>query len=226
VSFELQALLLVWGLLVGLDLVSVPQVMIARPLVAGAVAGAMLGDILTGLQVGVVFELFQHDILPMGAVRYPEYGPATVAAVATAHMTSGADGFGLGVIVGLVTAILGGTTIHLMRRLNASAVRRAAAALDGGDVQTMVRLHVESILRDAVRAAFVTAIGLELAAGVSRLMTVTSVLRGASGLMLAVAATAAALAVASNGTLRLVRGPTLAWFAAGLLGGAAGLWLR
>jgi hypothetical protein len=141
-------------------------------------------------------------------------------------MTSGADGFGLGVIVGLVTAILGGTTIHLMRRLNASAVRRAAAALDGGDVQTMVRLHVESILRDAVRAAFVTAIGLELAAGVSRLMTVTSVLRGASGLMLAVAATAAALAVASNGTLRLVRGPTLAWFAAGLLGGAAGLWLR
>lgn len=225
-SLELQALLLVWGILVGLDLVSVPQVMIARPLVAGAVAGAMLGDLPTGLQVGVVFELFQHDILPMGAVRYPEYGPATVAAVATAHATSGADGFGLGVIVGLVTAILGGSSIHLMRRLNASAVRRAAAALDGGDVRAMVRLHVQSILRDAARAAVVTAIGLELAEGVSLLMTSTAVLRGASGLMLAVAATAAALAVASSGTLRLVRGSTLAWFAAGLAGGAAGMWLR
>ncbi|HUL02759.1 MAG TPA: PTS sugar transporter subunit IIC [Gemmatimonadales bacterium] len=225
-SFELQALLLVWGMLVGLDLVSVPQVMIARPLVAGAVAGAMLGDIPTGLQVGVVFELFQHDILPMGAVRYPEYGPATVAAVSAAHATSAADGFGLGVIVGLITAILGGSSIHLMRRVNAYAVRRAADALDGGDVRTLVRLHVESILRDAARAAIVTAIGLGFAAGVSKVMTLTSVLRGGSGLFLAVSATAAALAVAAAGTLRLVRGPTLAWFAAGLLGGAAGVWLR
>src|SRR5438034_10810628 len=59
--------------------------MIARPLVAGTIAGAILGDIPTGLKLGVVFELLQYDILPVGAVRYPEYGPATVAAVATAH---------------------------------------------------------------------------------------------------------------------------------------------
>src|SRR5256884_3458709 len=58
--------------LVGLDLVSVPQMMIARPLVAGPIAGAMLGDVATGLQLGVLFELFQYDILPMGATRYPE----------------------------------------------------------------------------------------------------------------------------------------------------------
>jgi mannose/fructose/N-acetylgalactosamine-specific phosphotransferase system component IIC len=225
-SLELQAFLLVWGILVGLDLVSVPQAMIARPLVAGAVAGAMLGDMPTGLQLGVVFELFQHDILPMGAVRYPEYGPATVAAVSVAHSVSGADGFGLGVIVGLVTAIVGGTSIHVMRRVNAYAVRRAAEALDAGDMRTIVRLHVESILRDAARAAIVTAIGLAFAAALSQLMTSTFALRGASGLMLAVSATAAALAVAASGTLRLVRGPTLAWFAAGLLGGAAGVWFR
>src|SRR6266699_2448819 len=63
--------------LAGLDLVSVPQAMIARPLVAGPIAGAMLGDVVTGLELGVLFELFQYDILPMGATRYPEYGPAT-----------------------------------------------------------------------------------------------------------------------------------------------------
>lgn len=223
---ELQGLLLVWGVLVGLDLVSVPQVMIARPLVAGTVAGAMLGDIPTGLQIGVVFELFQHDILPMGAVRYPEYGPATVAAVSAAHSTSGADGFGLGVIVGLVIAIIGGSSIHLMRRLNASAVRKAAAVLEAGDVRALVRVHVQSILRDALRAAIVTSIGLWLANTVSALMTSIVVMRGASGLVLAVAVTAAALAVAASGTLRLMRGPTLAWFAAGLLGGAAGVWFR
>src|SRR5207247_11006593 len=72
---ELLIALVVWGTLVGVDLVSLPQMMIARPLVAGTVAGAILGDIPTGLKLGVVFELLQYDILPVGAVRYPEYGP-------------------------------------------------------------------------------------------------------------------------------------------------------
>src|SRR2546422_4717781 len=51
------------------------------PIVAGPVAGAILGDLGTGLALGVLFELFQYDVLPVGATRYPEYGPATVAAV-------------------------------------------------------------------------------------------------------------------------------------------------
>jgi len=67
VSLEVQLLLLAWGTLVGLDLVSVPQIMIARPIVAGPIAGALLGDVRTGLEVGVLFELFQYDVLPMGA---------------------------------------------------------------------------------------------------------------------------------------------------------------
>ena len=80
-NVDVQLALLLWGTLVGLDLVSVPQIMIARPLVAGAGAGLILGDLETGLRLGVLFELFQLDILPVGAARYPEYGPATVAAV-------------------------------------------------------------------------------------------------------------------------------------------------
>ena len=90
---EVLIALLVWGTLVGVDLVSLPQMMIARPLVAGTVAGAILGDIPTGLKLGVVFELLQYDILPVGAVRYPEYGPATVAAVVVAAgLAAGAAG--------------------------------------------------------------------------------------------------------------------------------------
>src|SRR2546422_5446355 len=41
--------------------ISVPQMMIARPVVAGPVAGAILGDVATGLALGVVFELFQRQ---------------------------------------------------------------------------------------------------------------------------------------------------------------------
>ncbi len=223
---ELLVALLVWGTLVGVDLVSLPQMMIARPLVAGTVAGAILGDIPTGIKLGVVFELLQYDILPVGAVRYPEYGPATVAAVATAHASAGVLGLGLGALVGLVTGLLGGVTINLLRRVNSRIVHEAAARLESGDPAALVRVHVGGLLRDALRAALVTIVGLVLAWLARPLLAGVLSPRGA--LLLAVAAVAAAVAAGSAGTLRLVgRGPNLAWFAAGLGGGlAAAIWLR
>lgn len=225
-TLESLLALLGWGTLVGVDLVSVPQMMIARPLVAGTVAGAILGDIDTGLKLGVVFELLQYDILPVGAVRYPEYGPATVAAVATAHAAAGALGLGLGAVVGLVTGLVGGVTMHLMRRINSRIVHEASVALESGDPRVLLRLHVGGILRDMTRAALVTALGLALAWIVPPYLT--GVLTPRGEMVLAVAAIAAALAAGAAGTLRLVgRGPNLAWFAAGLGGGiVAATWLR
>ena len=225
-TLESLIALLGWGTLVGVDLVSVPQMMIARPLVAGTVAGAILGDIETGLKLGVVFELLQYDILPVGAVRYPEYGPATVAAVATAHAAAGALGLGLGAVVGLVTGLVGGVTMHLMRRINSRIVHEASVALESGDPKVLLRLHVGGILRDVARAALVTALGLALAWTVPP--HITGVLTPHGEMLLAVAAIASALAAGAAGTLRLVgRGPNLAWFAAGLGGGiVAATWLR
>src|SRR5438552_4051117 len=118
VTLELQLFLLVWGTLVGLDLVSVPQMMIARPIVAGPVAGAILGDLATGLQLGVLFELFQYDVMPMGASRYPEYGPPTVAPPSTAHAAAGAPGLGLG--------RLEAGDVRLLVRLHVTAIARDA----------------------------------------------------------------------------------------------------
>jgi len=223
---EVLIALIVWGTLVGVDLVSLPQMMIARPLVAGTVAGAILGDIPTGLKLGVVFELLQYHILPVGAVRYPEYGPATVAAVATAHASAGVLGLGLGALVGLVTGLLGGVTINVLRRVNSRIVHAAASELEAGDPNALVRVHVGGLLRDALRAAVVTVVGLVLAWLARPLLGGVLTVRGA--VVLAVAVVATALAAGAAGTLRLVgRGPTLAWFAAGLGGGiVATLWLR
>ncbi len=224
-SLEVFAALLIWGMFVGVDLVSLPQMMIARPLVAGTVAGAILGDVETGLKLGVMFELLQYDILPVGAVRYPEYGPATVAAVATAHASTGALGLGLGAVAGLVTALVGGVSIHALRRLNSSAVRAAGPQLEAGDAGVLVRVHVLALLRDGVRAALVTAAGLALAALGRPLLAGVLTLRGVT--LLAVAAVAAALAAGGAGTLRLVgRGSGLGWFVAGLGGGVVVAWLR
>src|SRR2546423_8367191 len=195
--------------------------MIARPLVAGAIAGAILGDIPTGLKLGVMFELLQYDILPVGAVRCPEYGPATVAAVATAHASAGVLGLGLGALVGLVTGLFGGVTINVLRRVNSRIVHAAAAQLESGDPSALVRLHVGGLLRDALRAAVVTVFGLVLAWLARPLLGGVLSVRGA--VLLAVAIVATALAAGAAGTLRLVGGgPNLAWFAAGLAGGGSG----
>ena len=230
-SLETLLLLLAWGTLVGLDLVSVPQVMIARPIVAGPVAGAILGDPWTGFALGVLFELFQYDVLPVGAARYPEYGPATVAAVSAAHAAGGgggggeALGIGLGALVGLVTGMMGGTSMHLVRRLNARATHAANERLEAGDARVLVRLHLAGILRDATRAALVTAFGLGLGQLARALVVGALTVRGVT--LLDVAAVSAGIAAGAAGTLRLVgRGPGLRWFAAGVVGGAAVAWLR
>src|SRR3989454_2044765 len=215
---EILIALLVWGTLVGIDLVSLPQMMIARPLVAGTIAGAILGDIPTGLKLGVIFELLQYDILPVGAVRYPEYGPATVAAVATAHASAGVLGLGLGALVGLVTGLIGGLTINVLRRVNSRIVHAAAAVLQSGDPSALVHVHVGGLLRDAARAAIGSATGLFLAWLARPLLAGAVATRGAA--LPPGAARAAAPAAGAAGSLRLVgRGPNLAWFAAGLGGG-------
>jgi mannose/fructose/N-acetylgalactosamine-specific phosphotransferase system component IIC len=217
--------LVVWGTLVGLDLVSVPQMMIARPIVAGPVAGALLGDLATGLALGVVFELFQYDILPVGAARYPEYGPATVAAVSAAHGAGGVAGLGLGTCVGLVTGYLGGIGIQVVRRLNSRATHAVAARLEAGDTRALVRLHLAGIGRDALRATLVTVGGLVLAALVQAVLARALAVRGVA--LLDATAGGAALAAGAAGILRLVgRGPSLRWFAAGVVGGVALAWLR
>lgn len=218
--------MLVWGTLVGVDLVSLPQMMIARPIVAGTVTGAILGDIPAGLMLGVMFELLQYDILPVGAVRYPEYGPATVAAVATAHASAGVLGLGLGALVGLVTGLVGGLTINELRRWNSRIVSAAAATLESGDAQALVRLHIGGLLRDGLRAMLVTALGLFLAWLARPLLG--GPLSARDAIVLATAAVAAGLAAGAAGTLRLVgRGPNLRWFAAGLGGGLlVAVWLQ
>lgn len=222
---EALLILLCWGTIVGVDLVTVPQVMVARPLVAGAVAGVVVGDPVTGLVVGVLFELFQFDVLPVGAARYPEYGPATVAAVAAAQGALEPAGFALGAVVGLATALLGGLSLGLVRRLNTAAVRAAGPTLEDGDPRALARVHRGGVARDAARALTVTAIGLLLAAGGRAL--IMPVLVTSTGALVAAVVAGVAVAAATSGTFRLVgRGADLRWLMAGIVAGALLLWLR
>jgi len=207
------ALLLGWGTLVGTDLISFPQAMVARPLVAGAVAGMIVGDLAAGAMIGVLLELFALDVLPFGGARYPDYGLGAVAGVAAAAGAPGVLGVGVATVVGLATAYVGEWSIHLLRRWNAWDVRRRAVALERGSGHEIAVAHLTGWLRDVLRAIVLTAIGLLLAAAARRWAPVS--LRGA--VLLTAAMTGVALATAAVGATRLTEQPRgWAWFAVGL----------
>jgi PTS system mannose-specific IIC component len=208
--------LLIWGTLVGLDLVSVPQAMISRPLVAGTVAGWLVGDVEAGLRIGVVFELFALDVLPVGAVRYPDYGPATVAAVALGAGAPWELSLGLSAALGLVLAVLGGWSLQIVRRWNARAIQRRAAALAAGESSAIRRLQYGALLRDAVRGFTLTLLGIVLAFTIKAMVR----LDRQTAVALTLVAIGSALAAAVNGAFRSSgRSVRLKWLLAGAGGG-------
>jgi PTS system mannose-specific IIC component len=216
-------LLVIWGTMVGLDLVSVPQAMVARPVVAGTVAGWLAGDVDAGLRLGVLFELFALDVLPVGAVRYPDYGPATVVAVALAADSPWQFSLGLGAALGLTLAVLGGFGLQLVRRANARAIQHRAAALAAGESNAIRRLQYGSLLRDAARGTMLTALGLACAWLLARYAW----LDRSTALGLTLVAVGCGLSAVIGGALRSAgRGPRLRWLGAGALVGLLGAALR
>ena len=217
-------LLVLWGTVVGLDLVSVPQAMLARPVVVGAVAGWLAGDVEAGLRVGVLFELFALDVLPVGAVRYPDYGPATVAATALAADSPWQFALGVSAALGLVLALLGGFSLSMVRRANVRAIQRRSAALAAGASGAIRRLQYGSLARDAARAATLTAMGLGCA---WLLAEPVAHLDRSTGLGLTLVALGCALSAVIGGALRSAgRGPRLRWLGAGALAGLLAAALR
>src|SRR5688572_4926017 len=166
IDFSLSSaiLMVIWGTVVGLDLVSVPQAMLSRPVVVGLVAGWLAGDVEAGLRVGVILELFALDVMPVGAVRYPDYGPATVAATVLAAGAPWETGLGLSVAFGLVLALAGGWSLLVVRRWNARAIQQRAAALSAGESSAIRRLQYGGLLRDTLRGFALTLLGMGLAA--------------------------------------------------------------
>ena len=150
------------GAVLGLDVVSFPQAMISRPIVASTLAGALVGAPLQGLLVGALLELFALETLPFGASRYPEWGSAAVVAGALAarQATDAAGGGALAVLAGLLTAWVGGHTMVWLRRLNARWARQRHGAIDAGSGRTVIGLQLFGMTADLLRGAVLTLLAL------------------------------------------------------------------
>ena len=152
------------GGLLGLDVVSFPQAMFSRPIVAATLAGALLGNGGAGLIIGAVLELIALETLPFGASRYPEWGSASVVggAIFVHDATSPAGAMALAMVGALATAMVSGWSMVKLRELNAHWARRHRAGLDAGSRGTVVGLQLIGMTADFARGAALTALGVVL----------------------------------------------------------------
>jgi mannose/fructose/N-acetylgalactosamine-specific phosphotransferase system component IIC len=165
---EVLPLALLGGLL-GLDVVSFPQAMISRPLVAATLAGALLGHPVSGILMGATLELIALDTLPFGASRYPEWGSAAVVggALFAAHPAHPAGSMAMAVIAAIATSWIGGWTMVKLREANAHWAAHRRAALDAGSRGAVIELQLLGMTADFVRGAVLTVVAYVVFAPIS-----------------------------------------------------------
>jgi PTS system mannose-specific IIC component len=208
------------GAVIGLDVVSFPQAMISRPIVAATITGAFVGSAGRGLLIGAVLELFALEMLAVGASRYPEWGTAAVVGAtlfASAILPSpDAGALVLSTAAALLTGWAGGWSMYLHRQINGLMARRSTPSLERGSPRTVTGLQVAGLSVDLLRGALLTTTALSiltpLATILARRWTLTPDESRAALLALAAA-------VAGSATWRLFHGFDHArrWFVSGLV---------
>lgn len=208
--------------LLGLDQVSWPQAMVARPLVAATAGAAVVGDPASGLLVGAALELLALRHLPLGGAEYPETGAAGV--VAGAAFAAGQGGVGallVAAAAGWGLGWLGSWSVTLLRRLLGWLFRDAARSSMSREPHRVERRHRLGVALDFGRGA--------LLAG-ALLVPVTLLVRlgatAAEGPGARATIVVAAGAAGGAGARELVSDRRAGWLVgAGLAGGAVVAWI-
>ena len=159
--------ILLFGLLgafLGLDVVSFPQAMLSRPIVAATLAGTLGGSASDGLLAGVLLEMMALETLPVGASRYPEWGTASVVggALYVSRKGDATSALLFAMLGAMITAWVGGWSMYALRRLNGRWTKRALPALEAGDASVVTWLQMRGIGADLLRGFVLTALALAL----------------------------------------------------------------
>ena len=205
------------GAIIGLDVVSFPQAMISRPIVAATVTGLILGNAAGGLLVGATLELIALETLPVGASRYPEWGSASVVggALLALRPSPSPGALTVAVLGALATAWVGGWTMYVIRRFNGAIARRWIPTLGLGSGRAVVAIQTAGITADFIRGGLLTLVAMMALDPLARAMVGLWSLDSQLSLAIVVAAAAA---VAGGATWKLFHNTSGArwYFAAGL----------
>lgn len=150
------------GAVLGLDVVSFPQAMISRPLVAATAAAMLLGDPARGLLIGATLEMFALETLPFGASRYPEWGSAAVVGggLFAASDAASPGALTVAVLAALASAWIGGWSMVQLRKLNAQLARQRHEAVAAGSKRVVEGLQVFGLTADLARGGLLTVVML------------------------------------------------------------------
>ncbi len=150
------------GAVLGMDVVTFPQAMISRPIVAATVAGAFLGNAPAGLIMGALLELLALEMLPFGASRYPEWGSASVVggALYASEFGDPPGALVVALLAALATAMLSGKSMVWLRRLNATRATRQRADLERGSSSAVTGLQLFGLTGDLMRGFLVTLLAM------------------------------------------------------------------
>lgn len=157
------------GGVVAVDGTSFGQFMVSRPLVSASLAGFVAGDPVHGALIGLVLEAFHLTVLPVGAAKFPEGGPAAVAGGAM-YATSdfAASTLLLIVIFALALEWLGGESVRFMRQGNGRLMTRGRTlVMTAGALEWR---HLLAIGFDFVRGMLLVIAGSLILSGALRVL--------------------------------------------------------
>lgn len=206
------------------DSVSWLQSMASRPVVAGTLGGALLGDPAAGFLVGGGLELLWLRHPPLGSARYPDSGPAGLAAGA-GYAAAGGGIVPLAVllIAGWAMGWAGAESVQLLRRLNARLLGEPGEL--ARDPRRLEVRHRTAVAADFARGVVLTSaflvpsllLGRAAAVGLEGAPAATGAVLTAAALGLAGGAGARSLPIAGRGEMILLAGAALALAGAAVL---------
>jgi len=166
-------LLLLLGAWTAADTTAALQLMVSQPLVAGWIAGAIVGNPAAGLGVGILLQFLWGRCFPLGGSSFPWAGPAATVGAAIAAWAARGEAFSWGRAVfpsafclagALITAWLvgeaGRRVIRRFRDGRDSLVVRAVAAAAAGLPRRLVAINARGGLQDGAAGLALTAAGL------------------------------------------------------------------
>lgn len=171
-SWPAAIALVLWGAWVSVDERTWGSWAVQQPIVAGTVAGLILGDLRAGLAAGFVFQAVWPGLLPVGGSALPASGLAAVTAAAFCALGDGRPVAGLhwpghplllpACVAGLAAAWAGELMEGRIRRRN--TLREARALADWpGRPESLEGAFRAALLDGAIRGALITAVGLAVA---------------------------------------------------------------
>jgi len=140
VSAQLLATFLLGGI-AALDATPVGQTLISQPLFTATLLGALWGNLALALEVGVVLQILAASTLPVGARTPEDYAVGGVVGAGVALALGSQQPFEvsrnagalLGVLVGMIAAVLGVPVIKWQRRRNEGLSRWCEEPLARGE---------------------------------------------------------------------------------------------